>query len=63
MFRLVRLNEVQYAETEEQRNKLLSVGFVDEALPEPEKEPEKQKPGKPEKQKLGKAGGASEGGA
>lgn len=46
MFRLVRLNEVQYAETEEQRDKLLSVGFAEEALPEPEKEPEKQRPGK-----------------
>lgn len=42
MFRLIRLNEVQYAETEEQRDKLLSVGFLEEALPEPEK----QKPGK-----------------
>lgn len=46
MFRLVRLNEVQYAETEEQRDKLLSVGFAEEALPGPEKEPEKQRPGK-----------------
>lgn len=55
MVRLVRLNEVQYVTTEEQRDRLLSVGFAEEALPEPEKEPEKQKPGK--------AGGPGKGGA
>nr|DAV46009.1 MAG TPA: hypothetical protein [Caudoviricetes sp.] len=44
MTRLVRLNEVQYAATEEQVTALTMQGFREEALPEPALEPQESAP-------------------